>query len=975
MKRSRMDPISDIAAFCRRHVTEEKIIVAPTPAIGRQIRERLVREGAAWMNLRVRTPHDLAAHLISRDDPTARTVMTSAQAECLLEHLSEGDDTAWHAALCESRGVYRALLQSFEDCRLADLDPASLPDDVFAHAGKADTFRTLAWRFSDACAQRSVLTGAMLLAQASRFPVHEGETPWLLIDDTVLSSLRPAERRVLAASGSIVPFRFDHSGSQRLHFRTGENEDSEMRAVFRDVLRSGDSWDRVEIVLAREDLIPLAFELTRLFDIPATFDPGVPLYYSKAARTVAAWLDWIASGFDASHLIRMMYDGVPAPYESVVDGVKGGRLQMAHLLREAAIGWGRDRILPQLERAIAGLAAAAGSETAKDVLQARANTAWIGQLLDITPQATDGLLSLRATAAGARILITELCRDKYPGEKEAMHRLAVLLEGYAAAPDLRRPAQDVTRRLHADIRAAFFPMVQQEPGTPPVPTTRPLPGHLHVSVLERGGWSGRTQTFLLGADAHTLPGTARQNPVLLDTERERINTRFGVKLPRTADNSIHRAMAFDALRRRCAGSLTTSWPAEHMHDGSPRFPSRLLLETLRAQEGSHALTYSDLYNAAGVPAGALPGPQPLSLSEYVLGLRDRGSAADVANLLHDTWPLLREGARAEEARHSDAFTAWDGLVGDAVPPAEPRYSASSLQKLAKCPYTWFLEYRLGLRDPEPWLRDDRQWLDPAQHGSLLHLVLFRFMRILQREGARPDPEKHAAQIADITDEAMREAARDIPIPTTAARLAVERRLRAECDIFLRAEAADGGRPLLLEIPFGRGMEEDAVPLDTGTRTVTLSGRIDRIDDCGDGCAAVWDYKSGAVTSDPKKPLDRGRDIQHALYAHAAREILRRRGMQPRRVTAGYYALSERGQGRRVQMPDCSEDFPRVVALLDELRATQVFPHSSNMRSCDACRFQPVCGAAAGIVAETRQKMEEEERNPMLEPYRRLQHVR
>jgi len=970
-----MHPISDITAFCREHVTEEKIIVAPTGAIGRQLRERLARSGAAWFNLRVVTLHRLAETLLLRENQSAPEVMTAMQAECLLEYVCPDDDTFWYASLRASRGFHRAVLQSFEDCTLAGLDPAVLPDDVFTQPKKGEAFRLLAKRFAAACGERKLVTQAMFLSQASRCRPHDGGPPWLLIDDTFLASLRDAERELLTAAGSIVPFRLYMHPAEAVRFRVAENEDREMRAVFRDALQSGRKWDEIEIVLSREDLLPLAFELTRLHDIPATFDPGVPLHYSKAARTVVAWLEWIAGGFDTAHLIRMMYDGVPAPYEFVVDGVKGGRLQMAHLLREAAIGWGRNRILPQLDRAIERLRERSGSDTAKDVLQARANTAWIRRLLDITPLEHNGLLSLRDTAAAARTLIIDMCRDKYPGEKEAMQRLADLLADYAAGPELQRPPRTIAQRLTADIRAAYFPMVLQQPGTPPVPTTRPLPGHLHVSVLERGGWSGRSATFLLGTDARTLPGIVRQNPVLLDSERQRINARFEVTLLRASESPERSAAAFHALRRRCGGTLTASWPASHMHDDSPRFPSRLLLETLREQRGSDTLSYGDLYEEAGEPAGALPGTQPLSLSEYLLGHCDGGSAEDITRLLHDTWPLLREGARAENARRSAAFSAWDGRVADAVPPVEPHYSASSLQTLAKCPYTWFLEYRLGLREPEPWQRDDRRWLDPAQHGTLLHRVLFHFMRTMQTDGAQPDAQRHAALIAAIAEQEMKKIEHEVPVPSPAAHLAEKRRLLAECAIFLKTETAEGGRPLLLEIPFGLREDEDAVPLDTGARTVTLRGRIDRIDDCGDGAVAVWDYKSGAVTSNPKKPLDRGRDIQHAVYAHAAREILQRRGMPPRAVTAGYYALSEREQGRRLQMPDCSAELPQVIALLDELRATQVFPHSSDVRSCDACRFQPVCGAAGEIVGDTKRKLEDEENNPMLEPYRRLQHVR
>ena len=55
----------------------------------------------------------------------------------------------------------------------------------------------------------------------------------------------------------------------------------------------------------------------------------------------------------------------------------------------------------------------------------------------------------------------------------------------------------------------------------------------------------------------------------------------------------------------------------------------------------------------------------------------------------------------------------------------------------------------------------------------------------------------------------------------------------------------------------------------------LRGKIDRIDRAGEGVYHVWDYKTGRTYGfDEHRHFRGGRQIQHALYAIAAEQIIK-----------------------------------------------------------------------------------------------------
>jgi hypothetical protein len=290
----------------------------------------------------------------------------------------------------------------------------------------------------------------------------------------------------------------------RYNFDFIRRNEIEMQAALRLLLGRGGHFQDAEIIVAGDDLLPLCFEITRLYSIPCTFDPGVPLHYSKAARTVASWLRWLSRDYNGHHLIRMMYDGIPAPQEVQHEGMRGGRLQMAAMLRRVEISHGREHLLAAVIRYVEKLEANADSSesTRHGWRQAVANRKWLEMLFDITPNhGNDGLFSLQAITAGALALVQKLCRDAYPGEALALTRLGELMTQILRSPDIRIGAEDAAQRILKLIHETHYPMVLQSPGSDAIPTTDPLPGHLHISTLSRGGFSGRRITFILGFDA------------------------------------------------------------------------------------------------------------------------------------------------------------------------------------------------------------------------------------------------------------------------------------------------------------------------------------------------------------------------------------------------------------------------------------------------------------------------------------------
>ncbi|MDZ4094650.1 MAG: double-strand break repair protein AddB [Paracoccaceae bacterium] len=207
-----------------------------------------------------------------------------------------------------------------------------------------------------------------------------------------------------------------------------------------------------------------------------------------------------------------------------------------------------------------------------------------------------------------------------------------------------------------------------------------------------------------------------------------------------------------------------------------------------------------------------------------------------------------------------------------------KLAVTGIKTLIRDPYAIYARYILRLKKLDPL----RQTPDARLRGSLLHLILERFVR------ERPTETRAEARhrLLSIAEDIM---AAEAPWP--AARALWRARLERATDFFLDIDTADNGTPIVLE-------NEGRIAL--APLPFTLTARPDRIDALPDGRLHILDYKTGTP---PTKPQQKHFDKQLLLEAAMAE-----RGAFPDTgpcevAKASYIGL---GSTPKIEQPEISE---------------------------------------------------------------------
>lgn len=353
-----------------------------------------------------------------------------------------------------------------------------------------------------------------------------------------------------------------------------------------------------------------------------------------------------------------------------------------------------------------------------------------------------------------------------------------------------------------------------------------------------------------------------------------------------------------------------------------------------------------LDRCAAVVAASRGGPSP--------GEGERGSDLDAAGssgssggrppTADPVWPLRRM-LHAVHARRSSDPTPYDGIVGP-HPAIADRLAdgmrTTELEVYATCGRRSFLDRILGVRAVEdPYFAPD---LSGRDRGSWIHTIVAALLEPWVADPARPWPPSAEDQrwMREELDRQLDRLAADHPTgplwPLT--RIDVRRDLEQWI-----ARQRTQPRPVAVEWEFGPGRVGSAVVRRAGDLTLTLRGRIDRIDR-DRGALTVVDLKTG--TQLPKVSVaapfgEEGATLQGAVYALAAEAHWRER------VRFGYEALD----GTRKDPVPLDEVRVQVEARLDGLvrsLADGVFPavpgawddFKVGFAHCRTCPFDLVC---------------------------------
>ena len=229
------------------------------------------------------------------------------------------------------------------------------------------------------------------------------------------------------------------------------------------------------------------------------------------------------------------------------------------------------------------------------------------------------------------------------------------------------------------------------------------------------------------------------------------------------------------------------------------------------------------------------------------------------------------------------------------------FSSTSLETALQCPYRFYLQYVLGICQPDVVERRENRWLETGPFGTLVHDVLELYFKPGQ-DGQTPDPEELLAQCV------LQMKKTEPPASDALMQRDIERARQ-----YIRraiAQFDDSRTVVATECAFG----EDGLVIPVGTYRLRLKGRIDRIDRLPSGGYAVVDYKTGQSRKYREHP---DHYLQPLLYTLAAETLL---GEGAKVEQAGYLFLQETSDNQWMQsMDQVREDgLKRLEALLHEI---------------------------------------------------------
>jgi hypothetical protein len=1026
--------IAHLSVICQKERFREKLLFVPSYSLGHQIGEYLARTGNPWINLRTATVsgytqqvvgQELAAEGIRLIDSTESLIIVESLYREAESSGSKGGN--YFQGASQIPGILKCLAKAIDEMRMSGIEGGNLDPGAFIVREKGEELIWLLEAYGEFLLKDQLTDQAGLLRRAikkiesdghtsrdtlvmvlSDFPFSDlekkliqlvGGENLIIIDHekprglslpgrffkgakkTSITSTKPAKNIDLLPwvyDPENAPGPFDDRG---VDLFSALGESNEIREVFRRIFKEEIPIDDVEILVTGKDPYnAMIYEIASSLEVPVTFSGGIPVSYTRPGKALNLYFKWQAEDFQEGYIRQLFSGGFLNLNGSGKKREKPSSGRAGQVIREAAIGWGRERYVTRLNALEESMLKEAQSDLEdmdeEDILRAKRNAekiAWVAQyvkeILETVPEpAAAGLVNFKEVCRGAVQFLGKFCW--VAGELDGAARLKLLdvLEALERVPSFSEPVGRIAERF-LDIICEIT-----------VAHSNPKPGHLHVSSYRSGGYSGRGHTFIVGMDQKNFPGTLIQDPVILDQERKNLGMVLSEDL--LAENIYTMTRVLGSLK----GNLALSYSSRDLQEDRESFPSSLLLGVYRVITSNRNGDYRAMMEYIGEPRGFIPPDKEMALNDWEWWLARKGLHFGRDSVL-SSYKNLFGGEKAEAIRGKEKLSEFDGWIPSAQDSFDPLkkkiiFSCSRLEYLAKCPFAYFMKYILRIEPLEEIEKDASQWLEAWQRGELLHEVFYRFMETLKKNGQTPVVEKHSGLLRDIAQEEIEHWKKEIPV---ASELAFNREIEIinEClRIFLRDEEehCKSVDPYEFELAFGldqkTGSGKEAIPPVViplaGKKGFMLRGRIDRVDRCGPHEYEIWDYKTGSSWGFNENGFfDQGWHLQHALYALAAESLLRNQGDPKAKVVrSGYFFTSMKGVGKRIEKDQSKRK--ELGKLLDDLFTilrSGVFSATSNRESCTYCDYQPLCGGADIAVERVKGKIGMDEK---LEPLKRLE---
>lgn len=479
-----------------------------------------------------------------------------------------------------------------------------------------------------------------------------------------------------------------------------------------------------------------------------------------------------------------------------------------------------------------------------------------------------------------------------------------------------------------------------------------------LTFAEARGLSFKT-VFIPGLAERIFPTTIRQDPLLADRVRCELNviSEGAIFLPAKSDRLDEEALLFELARRSARDEIVCSYPRFEEGTGKERIPSSFLrfIEAYSI-DGAHKAGLDCERVSRLAPAAR--GVELLSADELDFE-KARGYAGGGDGALPDNIFFSR-GARLVRGRWGtpSRFTPYDGVFSSKEALAglraileeqKWRFSPTSLEAYAGCPFDYFLTRILGvevLEEPERMVS-----LGPSERGILIHRILARLFGELRERGLLPLSAAPAEEVFGIADlvvtRLLEEFSKTEPVGLPVFWEMDKRLVRESVRLLIEEERleADGFVPSQFEKWFGGDRDGIDVSCECGGRSVSFKGRIDRIDTAADGQFRVIDYKTGKLAG-KDQDLAHGTALQLPIYLMAAARIL---GAEIRAGEARYRHVGA-GEGRSAVVFSGSlwdegrAEFDRIIDVITRGIERGIFFAPADGEACRYCDVRIACPA-------------------------------
>jgi ATP-dependent helicase/nuclease subunit B len=475
---------------------------------------------------------------------------------------------------------------------------------------------------------------------------------------------------------------------------------------------------------------------------------------------------------------------------------------------------------------------------------------------------------------------------------------------------------------------------------------------------------------VLGLTERSFPPPPRQDPLLLDEERQALNAAGSLTLPLRARGPDLEPMQFGLAVGAARTRLLLSTRRASEPGGRPQLPSsffRLAASALAGRRLDAAeIPGLDRSLYKHLPAGRLGADSPkraLTLAERDITVLEQDQPLGAA-VLHRTAPETLRADALRRARWGDrTLTPFDGVLsdGEAIDAIEAwlaesyPLSPTVLEAYAGCPYRFFLGRLLRVRpieDPEEIVQ-----LSALDRGAAIHEILEQFL-------AAHTPSDLVGQPRAVLLEALQQVSRRVlddlhdrgrggaPLMWQRSRTEIEDDLVRWLDNEISApgsftergfEVGFGGRwDTQSESPYSR---DEPLVLPVDGHALRLRGRIDRLEWEPGKRFRVLDYKSGRNRQ--KGVFEGGKALQLAMYMLAAADIV---GIDLEHGSASYEFVTRRGGFTShtltgIDLTAARATFDGVLSRIVGGVRNGDFHAEPEKWACKYCDFDSLCDAA------------------------------